>query len=38
MTTGLNVVIPRFNGLDAGLLIHLVLVALLSASLLIYQV
>ncbi|MCZ8537829.1 HAMP domain-containing histidine kinase [Paenisporosarcina quisquiliarum] len=36
MTSGLIVVIPRYDGLETGLLLHISLVVLLSASLLIY--
>ncbi len=36
MTSGWLVVIPRYNGLETGLLLHAVLVVLLSVSLLIY--
>ncbi|MBU0905633.1 MAG: HAMP domain-containing histidine kinase [Firmicutes bacterium] len=36
MTSGWLVVIPRYNGLETGLLLHAVLIALLSVSLLIY--
>jgi two-component system sporulation sensor kinase B len=36
MTSGWLVVIPRYNGIETGLLLHAVLIVLLSASLLIY--
>jgi len=36
MTSGLIVAIPRYDGLETGLLLHISLVVLLSASLLIY--
>ncbi|MDX1805630.1 MAG: hypothetical protein R3267_01235 [Paenisporosarcina sp.] len=36
MATGLFVAIPRYDGLEVGLLIHLLLIILLSSSLVIY--
>ncbi|MGB2994131.1 MAG: HAMP domain-containing sensor histidine kinase [Paenisporosarcina sp.] len=36
MATGLFVVIPRYDGLEVGLIIHFILIILLSSSLLIY--